>query len=341
MREWFFSRGVGSLWVLFLLLPSCSGTPNGPSGGGNEVLRLGRGLRPSISGDYVVWGTRSSGPIVSYDLRTGIQREVASIPESSGASQVAFPSVSGTRVVWMHLETAEGDSLRSGIRLGDVSGSTQLVVSDGLGDFIDRFPRISGRYVTWERRTESGPDVLAYDTETNETIQVAVGPEFDIEPAVDAGRIVFDRVTELTEDGAPAREFIVLFEAATGRIENLSPKKDPELASVDISGELVTWVDQTDETADIVVFDLGTGSLVNVTGGMGSATSPAVSGRWVVWEDLRSGNADIFAYNMDTEEELRLTSHPSHQTRPDISGNRVVWQDQRNGVFEVFMAELK
>lgn len=88
---------------------------------------------------------------------------------------------------------------------------------------------------------------------------------------------------------------------------------------------------------DIMLMDLATGELRQLTRDSAAQWRPHTDGQVVVWEDLRHdeskdyyGYPDIYTYDIRTGQERRLTTAPGGRFRPRVDAGKVVWMDGRN-----------
>lgn len=333
-------------FAMCLGLIVCSDPPTGPRNAATvqSIRSVARGHFPDVSKNRVVWQEFTGGPLYVADLSTGERRLLAEAPETG---QVDRPAIWGRRLTWTLTFVVDTGFSPSGITLGDVAGAdTTLISGPGVDD---QFSDISQRYVAWERRGANGTqDVMAYDMERGEIIAVATGPTSDRQPAVDHGRVVYAR-SQFDDDGELTTD-IVLFDLATRQARRLSPNSGWFQGHPDISGDVVVWVDGSDETSDIVYRDLSSGEYGSVTGGRGNATLPSISRKLIVWTDARNGerekqgleeNRDIFGFDLEYGDEFPITTAPGLQDNPEVSGDYVVWDDWSGGSPRVFVAEVR
>lgn len=319
---------------------ACSDGPTAPARV-VSVERVGRGHAPDVSGETVVWERFSGGPLLVEDLATGRQRELA---RGSDSGRFAGVAISGRRAVWRLTYSSGSGFPPSAIVLADVDRRDTTLVSDP--EPHDASPDVSGRHVVWQRQGPEGPDVLAFDLETGETIPVSTDDAAASEPAVDGGRVVYTR-TAVDADGELSSD-VMLHDLSTGEARRLNPNEGRLQGNPDISGDVVVWIDNTDGTSDVVYRDLATGEFVNVTDNRGHASFPSVSGSLVAWSDARNvepgqegleENLDVFAFDLETGREFPITTAPGRQSFPAVSGDRVVWEDW-SGPTEVLVAEI-
>jgi Tol biopolymer transport system component len=98
-------------------------------------------------------------------------------------------------------------------------------------------------------------------------------------------------------------------------------------------------------SADIRLYDIGTGGTSVVSNQFWNEWGPAISGDRVVWQawpsqpDTAEG-IQIMGKNLTSGETFTVTSGPGHQTAPVISGSVVAWEDARSDVTRVWWRDL-
>ena len=155
-------------------------------------LRTGQELRitsapnhqvePKIYGDYVVWQDerdRAQRDIWAYQLSTGRQWNLSDHPADQW-----LPDIRADQVVWADLRNGTGEAgwiyYNSDIYLHDLRTGELRRITDDPAD--QEFPRIFGRYITWNDLrngsrsvgggSPSGADVYLYDLQTGEEKRV-------------------------------------------------------------------------------------------------------------------------------------------------------------------------
>ncbi len=88
---------------------------------------------------------------------------------------------------------------------------------------------------------------------------------------------------------------------------------------------------------DVMVMDLATGDVRQVTQNAGAQLQPHTDGRSIVWEDFREdtsrdyyGYPEIYVYDLAAEKERPLTRGKGGHFQPRVDGDTVVWMDGRN-----------
>jgi len=113
-----------------------------------------------------------------------------------------------------------------------------------------------------------------------------------------------------------------------------------------ISGPVIIWTDYRNGNTDIYLFDLETGSEVQVTNDLDNQYLNDVSGNHAVFTTYLSGDAneEIFSYDIASGQVQNITNHWADQRNPSISGSVVVFQDSRNrtneDLWDIFWVDL-
>ncbi len=154
-----------------------------------------------------------------------------------------------------------------------------------LGDQTD--PHVNGNLAVYTNSNGSS-QIRYYDfvTTADNAIPAAPGAN-DILSDVFGNLIAFSRVT----GGTTA----MLFDVSTNTVSEVPHGPSPAQFSPVLGGNKVAFIDLNSGNGDIIVFDLSTSSLVNVSLSPESDDSPSLSpsGTAVVWERCVGSNCDI------------------------------------------------
>lgn len=102
-------------------------------------------------------------------------------------------------------------------------------------------------------------------------------------------------------------------------------------------GSRLTWQDYGSGNWDIMLYDIATATLTNLTSGNPAAQErPALDARYTVWQDRRSGNWDIYIHDSQTSTVTPLVEEVHDQQKPAVAAPWVVWQDNRDGNWDVY-----
>jgi TolB protein len=105
----------------------------------------------------------------------------------------------------------------------------------------------------------------------------------------------------------------------------------------------LVWSDEeTEDTRDILAFDLEKDTRMRITDDAPAQGWPTTAGNLIVWTDERNGAGDIYAYDLDTQEEFPIVTEDGWQGNPRVRGNTVVWTDNRDeGNQDIYGATLE
>ncbi len=294
----------------------------------SRTVVLGSGTSARVSDDLavrVVSAPDTDGVVVD-NLASGATWV---IPASNDSASPAQAAVGGDHVVWTELRYDSRGAFRSTrVLVADARGGHPVIVGGGIG-VNDAWPAISRDLVVWERSVADvhGTRIRVHDLRAGTTVTVpASGDASDSFPAVSGNRVVFERTTT---DGGSRRTDVLLYDSGTGELRRLNPHVGSRQGNADIDGDIVTWVDATGGTADVVYRSLATGRFVDITPGDGHADWPRVAGSRIVWGDRRYGDqSDIYEYDLRTGSEKRVTFDPVDQQYADVSDHWLVWSEK-------------
>ena len=194
-------------------------------------------------------------------------------------------------------------------------------------------PHVDGDLVVYSTTTTGVSivqEIKYYRFSTGIDSTVPKGPlDNDLLSDVDQGRIVFTRIF-------PSRTVIMLFDTATGVLQELAPAPDPALRFGEaIGGQTVAFVDYSlasDGTGELVVLDLATSLVTRLTDDTVDDANPAVSpdGNVVVWErcPVSVANCDIYSASRsgDVWTIHAVATSPLNEANPDTNGVDVVFE---------------
>ena len=113
-------------------------------------------------------------------------------------------------------------------------------------------------------------------------------------------------------------------------------------------GRHVVWQSrQSDNTSDILWYDLVSGESGAVPGSAGSSeVNPAVDWPWVVYQSQPADNPSapwqVMAWNHDTGVSFKVFPGVGDQFRPRVHAGRAVWEDHRDvGPGEIYLCDLE
>jgi hypothetical protein len=199
-------------------------------------------------------------------------------------------------------------------------------------------PQGSDRYLVWSEAatTLDTYDIKALDLKTNTAIVVAEAPNYQGNQQISGSLVIWEDNRHscatceqdiLGKDLATGSEFSV----AAGPADQRSPA---------IAGRSVVWVESTDTASMLLLKDLDSGQVVEVTSAARPANTllqPAISEQYVVWalvgpqdQTTRSYPTQVQAYDRltgGTKTVAQFNQPASVTLKLSISGQRVVWNE--------------
>jgi len=262
------------------------------------------------------------------------------------------------------------------------AAATTLPLSGCVGerivpsDFDQVSPAFNGETVVWEdsRNDETdGTDIYAFNLGAES--KVAGGPGEQDQPAIsnqyivwiDEGRLrakdlssgaVFPVTNGTATKADPAVCGSVAVWIDTANNSDVYAKQLPDGPEIAVAtspaveaypacdaGRVVYMHAPIGGSADIRLYDIGTGQTTTVADQPWIEWRPAISGNRVVWQALpnpsdTTAGIQIFGTDLVTGLDFVVSDGPNHQTAPAISGSTVVWEDIRSGQTEVWWRDL-
>jgi beta propeller repeat protein len=284
-------------------------------------------IKPSISGDRIVWWDYRSGDhsgmgrhsdIYMYDLSTGTETPIVINP-----SHQYHPDISGDRIVWADLRSG----YRYDVYMYDLSTGTETQITTDPSH--QSSPVICGDHIVWGDWRNGNCDIYMYDLSTGTETAICTDPARQEYPAISGDRIVWC-------DNRAGNWDIYMYDLSTGT-ETAICTDPAKQGCPAISGDRIVWWDNRTGNRDIYMFNISTGTETQITTNTSDQLHPAISGDRIVWDDRRNGNRDIYMYDISAGSEIQITNDPSDQDYPDISRDRIVWTDERNGNGDIYM----
>lgn len=107
-----------------------------------------------------------------------------------------------------------------------------------------------------------------------------------------------------------------------------------------ISGNVVVYTDTRAGNADIYLYNLETGSELNITNDPANQLLNDVHGDFVVYSDYRTGVAQVWAYYIPAATACRITYTDRPSLSPSVGGELLVFQDQNGTDTDVASFDL-
>lgn len=172
------------------------------------------------------------------------------------------------------------------------------------------------------------PAVVTSQTLTGTERRVTTAPADQFDPAISGPLVVYTDFTGVDAD-------VWYTDLSTGLAHPVTTASgDQQLTGV--SGTRILYTDWN--TMDVLVYDVATGTTVNITNAGGSnSLDPAIGGSLAAWTDDRDGNAEIYARDLATGEERRITSDPLVDESPAVGDGLIVWERCDGYACDVFV----
>ncbi|MFO0600108.1 MAG: hypothetical protein U0228_32665 [Myxococcaceae bacterium] len=204
-----------------------------------------------------------------------------------------------------------------------------IVINNQAGNQND--PHVDADLAAYSADSSSGTVIhrYAFSTNTDSTVPTLSGA-IDLLSDVDQGRVVFTRVFPDGHTG------IMLFDGTT--VVELAPAPASTRIGVGIGGNTVAFIDYTVNPAgpELVVLDLATSTLHQITNDSATDMNPAVSpdGAVVTWEHCSSTDCDVWVASNSGSGWVAgplAASTTLSETNPDSNGSTVVFQQEDTG----------
>lgn len=125
-------------------------------------------------------------------------------------------------------------------------------------------------------------------------------------------------------------------------VVNVSRITNDEYAQIDPSlyAELLVYTEVQNETSRIMLMDLSSGAVQQITNGSADCGCPSIYRDRIVWGDNRSGNWDIYLYNLTSGEEMPIATAEVDESNPGLWEDCIVWSADLYGNSDVFLHNL-
>lgn len=178
---------------------------------------------------------------------------------------------------------------------------------------------------------DSRSQIRALDLAEDETYDVALGPEYKLNPRVWGDLVVWEQARS-----AGLQRDIYGYRLSEGEAFAISANPWDEYSPV-VYQDVVAWVDArslAQTGTDIYARDLTQDEEIAVCTAPGNQEAPAIWGDLIVWQDARDADGlsgvDIYGYDLAQGLEFAVTRHIGRQNSPAIYEDLVVWQDWRD-----------
>ena len=183
-------------------------------------------------------------------------------------------------------------------------------------------PVVGASSIYWADASSGNLDVYAVDPSTGTQTIVAGGAGDQYDPAWGGGLLAY-------VDASSGQPMIwALHTNGSGTPFAVSSAAGEHPAT---DGSYVVWsTPDTSGDANIMGYDVSTGTEFTICNAAGAQIDPAISDGVVVWQDERNGQWDIYGYDIASKQAFPVCTADGDQTSPDIYSGVVVWQDERN-----------
>jgi beta propeller repeat protein len=304
------------------------------AGGGVNISGIGRILvaaphdqiEPAIFGNWIVYTDFRNGnaDIYLWDLGQTPNRETRI---TDGPQDERTPDISGRIIVYVDQgpETGGGD-----IMARTIGGGGRVVAAEPGSAQTD--PAIDGHLVAWVDDRDGNREIYARDLRSGLLRRLTETPDTDeVEPAVDAGRVVFARIFPDGTCQIFMTEFATL---ATVQITS----GDACYRRPDIDGRHVVYDGTPGASQDVIVRDLLTGHETQVVLA-GIQRDAHISGLWLSAEKVAMvpvTNRNVKVYNIPEEFPFEPSiSERANEYAGDIHGKRVAYETDERGNLDI------
>jgi beta propeller repeat protein len=248
------------------------------------------------------------------------------------ASDQMSPATNGSTVAWedgRNEETAATD-----VYMYDTRTRSQQLVAGGQGDQDQ--PAVSDRYFIW---IDEGR-LRAMDRSTGNVFSVTNGPATQADPALCGSVVVWSDTANSSDVYAKDLAGGSQIAVATSEAVEAYPACDAGTGRV-----VYMHAPLVGGSADIRLYNLGTGQTQVVSNEFWNEWRPAISGDRVVWQawpnqpDTTEG-IQIRGKNLSSGEYFVVSDGPGNQSAPAISGSAVVWEDARDATTRLWWRDL-
>ncbi len=306
----------------------------GELAGGTSVLAdVNRGAqRPYARGRWAVWQDQSSGnwQVFGMDLTTSnappfaISNQGGQNPRTDGRFVVwQERRVDGNWDVWYH------DPLTRAlpIALTDTPDLNEVNASMDWPWVVYQYQPVGNTNAPWLLR--------ARNLATGESLEVSPSTQDELDPAVQAGRVVWQDFRDVGFGE------IYLKDLETGEERRLTTNSFGQYHPA-LFDRWVAWQDNRNGEVDIYGFDLTRDVEVRLTDSAENEARPFVDGPWLVCEEdsLGVGSSNLRLIHLPSLRVVPLTRSGSLKTRPSLAAERAVWQETEGNLTRVVAGAL-
>ncbi|MCC5805514.1 MAG: hypothetical protein JJU00_04210 [Opitutales bacterium] len=273
--------------------------------------------RTDARGAWLVWEESGAGAPNVRARRVDGGSAAFAVTASARAQE--HPRTDGRYVVWQ----GRGENGNWDVFLADLESPSVIERLTQTPGMNETRPVIDWPWVAWQERPLDGSSpwqVRATNLKTEESFLVFPGPDEQLTPHVDAGRIVW---RDMRHPGTGEIYFQDLEDGTTRRLtENLFAKVRPR-----IDGPWVVWQDNRMGQVEIFGYNLLRGFDEQLTSGPGNKSNPSLADGWLLYEEdslfVNSVNFEIM--DLATRRSVPLTRSDSPKSGGVVVADRFAW----------------
>jgi beta propeller repeat protein len=289
---------------------------------------------PDAKGHWAVWEDQSTGnwQIYARDLAVS-----GATPRTltTGSLAQENPRTDGRYVVW---QGRQPDGSWD-VYLYDLSVSNAPVAVTSSPGVDEINPVIDWPWVIYQTKPTGAAtspwQIYAINLETSATTQVSPSTQDELNPAVQAGRVVWEDERDV---GQGEIYFKNLETGVFQRITtNIWGQYHPAIA-----GDWIVWQDNRNGQVDIYGYDLRRQHEVRVTSTPEDETRPKLDGPWVVCAENSLGplTGNLRLIHLETGRMIPVTRTATFKDMPALSSGRAVWLETPGVLPEIVEADL-
>ena len=309
--------------------------PIGGLSGANVVLAgANRGPQsPSARGRWAVWQDQSDGNWEIYAQDVSSNGPVVKVTNTPLSQQ--HPKTDGRYVVWQAQQTNGNWDLY----VSDLTGGTGTMAVTATPTVDEVNPAIDWPWVVYQSRPTGNAgapwQLYAFNLLTSQTVQVSPSTQDELDPAVQAGRVVWQD----WRDVGPGE--IYLYDLEQGMQRRITTNSFGQYHPA-IYDNWIVWQDNRNTQLDIYGFDLVRNREVRITSTPEDETQPYLNGPWLVCAEnslgAATGNGRLI--HLPSLLAVPVTRTPTMKTFPALADGRAVWQETVSNQASIVAAAL-
>ena len=281
--------------------------------------------RPDARGGWLVWQERGSGTPNIRAQQVGVSGSTpVSITDLALAQE--NPRTDGRYAVWQ----SRGENGTWDVSLVDLTDPGVIFPLTSSTTRNEINPVVDWPWVVWQARDAASPSapwqLEATNLETAQVFTVDATTTDQLDPAIDAGRVVWQDFRDVGFGEIYFRDL------ETGEQRRLTNNTFGQYAP-DIDGHWVVWQDNRHTQVEIYGLDLRRGVETRLTDTPANEARPRLANNWVLFtEDSAGPLAENFVIlDLGTGRSVPLTRSTSTKSRGSIAAGRIFWQRGASG----------